>query len=397
MEPVVSGRDLLLPMPTTEFDQLQSALDAGGPDAVLKAAADTLRRQKKYHELFEVLKMQVRRKLGLPLFYSDGADSLTEPQRMQLEEGLVAACREVGSLLLKEGQVREGWMYLRPVGDKAEAAKLLAGIEENEENYEDLIEVCLHEGIDIGRGFGLVLKNYGTCSSITTYDNSVVRRPRAEQQPAARQLLARVHADLVASVKTDIARQEGTQPNETTLRELVADREWLFQDNSYHIDTTHLAATVRIARVLSDPADLRLALDLTEYGRRLSEQFQYQGDEPFAELYNSHALYFQALLGENVDAALSYFRTKAEMLNPQFHGMAAIETYVDLLARLGRHREAIDAAIKHSPKGVQPLGQAPSLLELAEKAGDYKPVLAACRERGDILGFAAALVESTRK
>lgn len=364
---------------------------------MLKAAADTLRRQKKYHELFEVLKMQVRRKLGLPLFYSDGADSLTEPQRMQLEEGLVAACREVGSLLLKEGQVREGWMYLRPVGDKAEAAKLLAGIEENEENYEDLIEVCLHEGIDIGRGFGLVLKNYGTCSSITTYDNSVVRRPRAEQQPAARQLLARVHADLVASVKTDIARQEGTQPNETTLRELVADREWLFQDNSYHIDTTHLAATVRIARVLSDPADLRLALDLTEYGRRLSEQFQYQGDEPFAELYNSHALYFQALLGENVDAALSYFRTKAEMLDPQFHGMAAIETYVDLLARLGRHREAIDAAIKHSPKGVQPLGQAPSLLELAEKAGDYKPVLAACRERGDILGFAAALVESTRK
>ena len=88
----------------------------------------------------------------------------------------------------------------------------------------------------------------------------------------------------------------------------MADREWLFQDNAYHIDTTHLASTVRIARVLADPADLRLALDLTEYGRRLSQQFQYQGDEPFVETYPSHALYFQALLGENVEEALAYFQ-----------------------------------------------------------------------------------------
>jgi hypothetical protein len=256
-----------------------------------------------------------------------------------------------------------------------------------------LIEVCLHEGIDIARGFGLVLSSYGTCSSITTYDNSVARRPRTEQQPAARQLLHRVHADLVASVQHDIARQEGTQPKEKTLRDLVTDRDWLFQDNAYHLDTTHLAATVRIARVLSDAADLRMALDLTEYGRRLSEQFQYQGDEPFAEMYPAHAYYFQALLGENVDEALAFFQSRAEMLDPQYHGLAPVETYVDLLSRVGRHRQAIDAAVKLNPKGVQPIGQAPSLLELAEKAGDYSPVLSYCREKGDLLGFAAALVQ----
>ena len=379
---------------TTDFDQLQSALAAGGPEAALAETAKVLREQKKFHELFEVLKMQVRRRIGLPLLYSDTGDSLGEAQRTQLEEGLVAACREVGSLLLKGGKVREGWMYLRPVGDKAEAARLLSAIEPGEENTEDLIEVCLHEGIDIARGFGLVLSSYGTCSSITTYDNSVARRPRIEQQPAARQLLHRVHADLVASVKHDIARQEGQQPKETSLRDLVADRDWLFQDNAYHLDTTHLAATVRIARVLSDPADLRLALDLTEYGRRLSEQFQYQGDEPFAEMYPAHAYYFQALLGENVDEALAFFQSRAEMLDPQYHGLAPVETYVDLLSRVGRHRQAIDAAVKLNPKGLQPIGQAPSLLELAEKAGDYSPVMNYCREKGDLLGFAAALVQA---
>jgi hypothetical protein len=379
-------------MPTS-FDQLDAALASGGPDAALAEAARVLRGEKKYHELFEVLKMQVRRRIGLPLLYSDAGDSLGEAERTQLEEGLVAACREVGTLFLQDGRVREGWMYLRPVGDKAEAARLLAAIEPSEENTEDLIEVCLHEGIDIGRGFGLVLSSYGTCSSITTYDNSVARRPRTEQVPAATQLLHRVHADLVASVKHDIARQEGKQPSEKTLRDLVLDRDWLFQDNAYHIDTTHLAASVRISRALSDPADLRMALDLTEYGRRLSEQFQYQGDEPFAEMYPAHAHYFQALLGENVDEALAYFQTKAEMLDPQYHGMGPIETYVDLLTRVGRHREAIAAALKLSPKGVQPIGQAPSLLELAERAGDYAPVMTYCREKEDLLGYAAALVQ----
>jgi hypothetical protein len=378
---------------STDFDQIESALASGGADAALAQAADLLRGQQRFHELFEVLKMQVRRRIGLPLLYHDSGDNLSEADRNQLEEGLIAACREVGTDLLMAGHVREGWMYLRPVGDKAEVANLLSAIEPTEENTEELIEVCLHEGIDIGRGYGLVLSTYGTCSSITAYDSSVARRPRAEQVPAAKQLLARVHADVLASVKHDIARQEGQPPSETSLRELVSDRDWLFQENSYHIDTTHLAAAVRIARVLTEPADLRLALDLTEYGRGLSAQFQYPGDEPFAEQYPASALYFQALLGENVDEALEYFRMKAEMLDPQYHGPAAAETYIDLLARVGRPADALAAALKVIPKGSQSMGYAPTLLELAEKSGSFRAVLEHCRTQGDLLGFAAALVQ----
>lgn len=382
-------------MPDSLFEQLQSDLLRGGTDAVLAHVANSLRAEKKYHELFETLKMQVRRKLSLPVTYASGGDDLPEEKRNQLEEGLLAACREVGTLLFKEGKIREGWMYLRPVGDRQEAAALLRGIEPDEDNTEELIEIALHEGIDIGRGYGLVLKSYGTCNAITTYDSSVARRPRQEQAPAAQLLLAQVHADLLANVKADVARQEGSAPSEATLKDLVQDRPWLFAENSYHLDTTHLAATVRIARVLTEPADLRLALDLTEYGRRLNQQFQYQGDEPFAENYPAHALYFQALLGENVDEAVNYFRTKAELLDTQYHGMSAIETYVDLLARLGRHGDALREAIRLSPPSAHPVGIAPSLLELAEKAGDYRAFLDYCRQRGDVLGYAAGLVQSS--
>jgi hypothetical protein len=287
-------------------------------------------------------------------------------------------------------------MYLRPVGDKAEAAKLLGQVEAHDENYEDLIEICLHEGIDTGRGYGLVLERFGTCNAITTFDSSLARRPRAEQAPAAKLLLRQVHADLVASVTADITRQEGKPPREKTLRDLVQDRDWLFQDNSYHLDTTHLAATVRIARALTDPEDFRLALDLTEYGRRLSQQFQYPGDEPFADMYPANALYFQALLGEKTDEALDHFKNKAEMLDPQYHGYAAIETYIDLLSRLGRHDAALGAAMKFGLGTIQSLGNAPPLVELAHRAADYNALLSHCRQKEDLLGFTAALVQSAK-
>ena len=373
------------------FDQLQSSLAQGGAAQVLEQAALQLRDEKRYHELFEALKMQTRLKLGLPLQSKDGSDGLTEPQRKDLEDGLIAACREVGSLLIKQGKVREGYMYLRPVGEPAEARALLANVEADEDNAEELIEVLLHEGVDIGRGFQLMIDQYGTCSSITQYDQSVARRPRHEQQPAARKLLQKVHSDLLSSVKHDIAKQEGATPAGNTLLELIRDREWLFQENAYHIDTTHLASTVRNARVLTDAADLRMALDLTEYGRRLSQQFQYQGDEPFADQYPANALYFQALLGEKIDEAVAYFDQKAELLDPQYNGTAPLETLVDLLSRVNRPAAAIAAGIKIKPKCVQPIGLAPSLVELAAQAKDFDAVLAYCKEQGDVLGYAACL------
>jgi len=379
---------------SSPFDHLQSTLASHGPGAALDEAANLLRQQKKFHELFETLKMKLRRQLGLPLLAGESSDGLSDEQRTKLEDGLIGACREVGAALLSDGKIREGWMYLRPVGDKGEAAKLLSQIEPTDDNYEDLIEICLHEGIDIGRGYGLVLERFGTCNAITTFDSSLARRPRADQAPAAKLLLEQVHADLVASVTADISRQEGKSPREKTLRELVHDRDWLFQDNSYHLDTTHLAATVRIARALTDQDDLRLALDLTEYGRRLSQQFQYPGDEPFADMYPANALYFQALLGEKTDEALAYFKAKAEMLDPQHHGYAAIETYIDLLARLGQSEQALAAAMQFGLGSIQSLGNAPPLVELAHRSGDYNTLLTHCREKDDLLGFTAALVQS---
>ena len=375
-----------------DFVALEADFTKGGASTLLAGLVEQLKREKKYHELFEALKMQVRERLQLPLLPRESAsDDLPEATRTKLEDGLIDACRQVGELLLREGKVREGWMYFRPVGDKATAAEIIAKITPDEDNTEELVEVLLHEGVDPGRGFRMLLEQNGTCNAITTFDQVLAARSKRDRQEGASALLARVHGDLVANVGTDIVRQEGTAPTEKTLAGLIADRDWLFAEGAYHIDTTHLAAVVRMARVLDNLDELRLAFDLTEYGRHLSPQLQYQGDEPFVDQYPANALYFQALLGENQATAVSYFRDKAHLLEAQYHGTEPIEVYIDLLARIGRPADALSEAIALMPANVPYSAYAPMLLDLCDKTGDYSPMSEFCRTRQDPLGFVAAL------
>jgi hypothetical protein len=175
---------------------------------------------------------------------------------------------------------------------------------------------------------------------------------------------------------------------------LIAGRDWLFAEFSYHIDATHLASVVRFGRIVEDAEVLKLALDLTEYGRRLHENFHFRGDEPFLDIYPSHRLFFAAQLGQHVDEAVEYFRQRAEAAKVEEVGAMPVEVYVVLLARLGRYREAADALARLVPPSIGTQGFAPTLFELCQQAGDYSTMLQRCRERDDPVGFAAAAIRS---
>lgn len=375
------------------FDLIEDKLTNGGVAEALDQLAAQLRDRKQYRELFQALKMKTRHNLKLSPISNDAEDdALPEDVRNQLDQGLLQACREVGLLMLADGNIREGWMYLRPLSDRQAAADAMADIAPDDENMDELIEVLLHEGVDPGRGYGLVLEHYGTCNAITTFEGAMQMRTRDEQQQMATLLLSHLHKELLENVKSDVAQQEDATPAETRLLDLVADRDYLFTDSSYHIDTTHLASTVRFARLLNDEADLRLALDLTEYGHRLHQQFQYQDNEPFADTYPSNALYFQALLGENLDEAVGFFREKMSSVDQVEFGSLAVEVYIDLMARIGRYDDAIDATLDQMPADQPSMGIAPSLYELCEKAGSFDRYLTACKEREDLLGYVAGLI-----
>jgi hypothetical protein len=376
------------------FETLQAVVVAGGPEAAFDQLATEMRQKHRYHDLFDARLMQARYRLGLPVISSTMLDELPESMREKLEEAYLVACREVGELLLAENKFREAWMYLRPVGDKSTVAAALDSATPEDDTLEEMIEVSLHEGVSPVRGFQLVLENYGTCNAITTFEGTIPNQSRACQVAAATMLVNHLYKELLANVRSHIEDRSGPPAAEATLAELVQANEWIFENDNYHIDTSHLSSTVRFARLIEDDQEtLRKAWGLTEYGRRLGEQFRFAGDEPFAEMYPSHGLLFAATLGERVDEALAYFRDKAETVNVEIEGTAAIETYLILLDRLGRYERALEAHAKLVLPGMHLSPYAPRLFDLAKRADKFDRFMEISRERSDVLSFAAGLVQ----
>ena len=382
-------------MTATPFDEVEADLRDAGPEAALERLAMRFREAGDYHGLFDTRLMQARRRLGLPIILTTPLEDLIEPLRGQVEAAYLEACREAGWLLWNAGKLRESWMYLRPLGENSAVAEAIARIEPTEENLGSLVEIALHEGVAPAHGYELILRNYGTCNAITTFDSEMGRHNRTQQQIAAALLVRQIHAELLANVRADIARRESAPPAEHGLIQLLEGREWLFADNGYHIDTSHLSAGVRIARIIEDPAVLEMAWELTEYGRRLAATFQPSGDPPFDDTYQSHGLFFAAQFGRQVDEAVAHFRAKADKAYLEEEGTAAAEVYVVLLIRLRRFGEALEDHIRLMPAGVRTTGFAPTVLEMARLAGGYDRLLAVCRERGDLLGFAAGLLSKS--
>ena len=375
------------------YSQLESELTSDGPVRALDQLAERLIGEKRLHELFDVRLMQSRHRLGLPVDHSGNIDALEEPLRSETEQAYLAACREVGTLLLAEQKYREAWMYLRTAGEKAVAMESLTSAQVHENNVEELIELAVHEGIAPEFGFGLVLEHYGTCNAITTFEGALHQQPREDQQAVATLLVKHLHGELMANVRAHIEQHENGSAPETTLQSLVESREWLFDNDNYHIDTSHLSSTVRFARLLESPESLRLAYDLTEYGRRLGAPLQFGGDEPFVDMYVSHGKFFGAQLGIDRDQARAHFSERARAVPWEEEGTAAVETYLVLLDRLGLATEALEAYSQLVPRQMQLSPYAPSLLQLTREADAYHRYLEICRTREDVLGFAAGLVE----
>lgn len=368
------------------------------------------RREKRPVELFEALKMKSRFENGLPMM-ANPDESLEQQtsgdaeQQRRLEDALLDACRQAGAMLIEKGKIGEGYMYLRPVGDSALVKRLLDNVEVNDENYDEMVQILLHEGVDLGRGYQAVIDHQGTCNSITLYDQAIAGQSREKRQIASRVLLNHFYDELLALVRQDFsgrASENGVSAadilrdqKELSLGDLIAKYKWILGGGGYHLDTTHLASTVRFATVLEDSESIGKALELCQYGRRLPADFQYPGEEPFVDFYPAHSAFYSALSGENVDSALRLFEQKARTVDVALAGSGAIETYIDLLDRVGRPGDALRAAMDLFPDDV-PVGRVmPEMIAMARRAiqaGDSEiasTLESFCFQRGDLLGVAA--------
>ncbi len=373
------------------FEGLERAVESGGAEGAFGFLAARAHAEKNYPLLFEVRLMQKRRELGLPLIQTGGLSDVPESSRPAYEQTYIAAAREVGGLFLAEGDIPRAWSYFRAIGETTPVAEAIERVEPGE-NLDRIIEIAFLEGVHPRKGFELLLSSYGLCRAISTFSQYPSRSGRAE---SLHLLVRTLYGELVQSLKRTIERVEGQAPPDTSVAELMRGRDWLFEGNTYYVDTSHLASIIQFSPELEGREILEQVVELTEYGKRLSPMFHFKGNPPFEDLYQDHGVYLRALLGRDVDAAIAHFQAKIAAQETTGEGdTSAAQALVTLLTRLERSPEAIEVSLAHL-REVNPLDLAcPTAAQLCQMACNYNRLREVARGQKDLLSYAAGILQS---
>lgn len=381
-------------MSDNSFDRIEQAVASGGAASALDLIARKFLTEKQYPRLFETRLMQKRLELGLPLIQLGAIDTLPEPERTQYESGVREAAREAGALFLADGDIPHAWPYFRAIGDRetiASAIESTGHLEQPGGQVEAIIDIALGERVNPPKGLELVIAQHGICRAITYFEQF----PDLERREECLILLVRtLHAELAANLKHAIERREGRAPDTNCIPELIATRDWLFGEFDAYVDTSHVINVVRFAVDLEDREAIRLALELCDYGLHLSGQFKMRGEPPFEDIYQDHSIYLRGLLGEELDAAIGHFKSKIAAQQDPLFAIRSAQVLVGLLVRGERYQEAMQISMEHLRGIAADQVAGPTLFQLCQLAGDSERLKELARERGDLLTFAAGVIQS---
>lgn len=260
------------------------------------------------------------------------------------------------------------------------------------DDCEPLINIAFHQSVNPRKGFDWLLERYGICSAITTVGGHDFGQAADVRAYCIQRLVRTLHGELRERLRAEIARHDGAAPPEETVRGLMAGRDWLFEDEFYHIDVSHLGSVVQMSIHLPRGEELNLARELCEYGQRLSPRFQYAGEPPFEDQYRDYGVYLATLAGDGVEEGIAHFREKAERADPETDGTLPAEVLVNLLLRVDRPSEALAVARQFLANVNNRQLLCPSIVELCQRTKDYEALAAVAREQEDPVHYLAGLL-----
>ncbi len=381
------------------FDLVDHALRTSGPQGVLDGLLAAMEERGDPRGLLDALLLKARHDLGLPPVAPATLSDLPEPVRTQYEDRYVEAIRHVGGRLLREGNLVAAWPYFRAIGEKEPIVAALDAFQpgDSDESVGHVVEVAFNAGAHPRRGFELILDHFGVCSAITAFEG--LPPDESLRVVCAEKLTRRLHEHLTASLRAEIERQGLPIPPEgTSVPALIAGRDWLFEDDAYHLDVSHLASVVRMSPMLADPEVVALAAELADYGARLSHRHKYASDPPFENLYEDHALYLRGVLGIEVEAAIAHFRERLPAVDPDGDGDSMpAQVLVRLLLRLDRLDEAIEVSAEHLALVPEGALMVPGISQLCARAGRMQKLAEVAKMQGDVVRYAAAILPATAR
>lgn len=388
--------------PDPSADEIQSVLKSAGPAAAIEKLIEISTAKNEPRPLLDALLLKARFELGLP---GSGAvsDQIDPELKLKYEDRYVEAIRQVGQRLLDQGQIAAAWPYFRVIGEKEPVKAAIEAFDPSQADEHSLgavIDVAFQQQVHPVKGFSWILDRYGICSTISSFE----ALPNDEQvrAEAAALLTKALYEQLQYSLASEIERRDGTRPEaNVSVTDLLQGRAWIYDDDAYAIDISHLSSVVRLSPLLKDDSSIKMAVELAVYGSGLSDRFRYDGLPPFEDIYADHLIYLNALIGNDVENAISHFSGKltANAAGDEFEEPAdpmetlPAQTLVRLLARLGRKLEAIEVAAQHLMGVPEGYLLCPSLTTLCREAKRLDLLAKAAAGHGDLALCLGSLIE----
>jgi len=376
------------------YDDLKKTLETAGPGPAIDRLCQDLREQKNYGGLFYALLMKKRHLLGVSPNPNSSTQDIPAEHHAAYEDAIRDAGRLVGKLFLDEGDLAKAWAYYGMLGEPEPVRQALEDIKLTEDqDCQPIIEIALHHGVHPHRGFDMILERYGICSAITTLSGMQFPPDKAEfRAHCIKRVIRHLHGELIHRLSADITQKQGFAPTATTIPALIEGRDWLFSEDMYHVDVSHLNAAVQFSMHLEPGTELDMARELCAYGRMLSPRFQFTSDPPFENQYRDYGVYLDILSGVNVEEGIAYFRKKAEEADPDIVGTYPAEVLVNLLLRIGRPAEALEVSKKLLSKSDGAQLSCPNLYDLCERTKNYKTMAEIAREQDNPVQYMAGLL-----
>jgi hypothetical protein len=335
--------------------------------------------------------MKKRLELGVSPFPTGAAADLPHSTHEDYENAIREAGRLVGKLYLDQSDPRRAWFFFNMLGETGPMREYIDAFQfDPDHDCQGVIEVALYHGVHPAKGFGLVLQRYGICNAITTYSQQDFSRNPDAKQECIKLMVRALHEQLLERLKSDIASRGEAVPETTNIIELLKGRDYLFADDAYHIDTSHLSSVAQMSLELNGGDDVHLARDLCAYGERLANQFRHDADPPFERTYADYKVLLEILAGIDVEKGLKHFRDKIEPGVAEGNTFPA-EVYVNILLKLGRKDEARAVAKKYLAGENRQLS-CPGVFEMCQEAKDFAGIAEAAKQRADGVNFLAAKI-----
>jgi hypothetical protein len=381
-------------VPAELFEELRQKLAQSGPAAAIDQLCTKLLQAEDYQNYFYAKLMQKRVELGVSPFPMGPATELPSHTHEAYEEAIRQTGREVGQILLNKRDIPRAWTYFRILGEPEPVRQALETFipQPGEDTY-GLVEVAWQQQVHPKKGFELILESHGICSAITMVHSSDLSQQPALRQHCIQKLIHAMHAQLKERLQNDL-RGRGVNLSESeSITTLVEKHPELFVDDAYHIDVSHLSSIVQMALHLPACPELHQVQELCEYGARLSVGLRGDNDPPFQDTYKDYLAYVKVVNGIEVEAGLAHFAKKAEEGRQEGYQYPA-EVYVNLLVKISRLAQALQAARDYLSDANDRELSCPGVVELAKLSQDFATLSEVAQQKSDPVTFLAGLIAS---